>query len=69
MSRWFKKLKNLFFGFQGTAIHCPKCKSLHVNFGESVITGNTEIYPVNCKDCGAGGIITEVWNFESDSLK
>lgn len=30
-----KKLKNILFGFTGTAIHCPYCKSMNVGFGKS----------------------------------
>jgi hypothetical protein len=62
MPRWLRKLKHFLLGFQGTLIYCPKCKGMHVNFGETTIVGNTESYDVNCKDCGAKGKITEVWN-------
>lgn len=67
---WRKRIKNIFFGFQGTALHCPKCKSLSVTFGDSKVTKMLEIssgfvireeYPVYCKDCKAVGHVAEVW--------
>jgi len=61
MKRLLRKLRLLAFGCQGTALHCPKCKSLHVGFGNTTKSGDVETYPVNCKDCGAVGTITEVW--------
>lgn len=68
MSKLRKKIKNILFGFTGTAIHCPKCKSMNVTFGKSTINGNIESYDVKCKDCGAVGNIVETW-FDFDKFK
>jgi len=65
MKLWMKKLKNIWFGFTGTAIHCSKCKSLNVTFGESKFHDKTESYIVVCKDCEAFGLVTETW-FDKD---
>lgn len=65
MRTWMKRFKNIFFGFTGTAIHCPKCKSLNVTFGKSKFKDNTESYIVVCKDCPAFGLVTETW-FDKD---
>lgn len=65
MKTWMKKLKNICFGFTGTAIHCSKCKSLNVTFGKSKFKDNTESYTVRCKDCNAYGLVTETW-FDAD---
>lgn len=61
-----KKLKNIFFGFTGTAIHCPYCKSMNVKFGKSMNKGNVEKYKVSCRDCGAKGHVKETWSKGSD---
>jgi ribosomal protein S27E len=62
MKRWSKRIVGWLFGFTGTAIYCPKCKSMNVTFGDTVINCNAETYDVKCKDCGATGTITEKWN-------
>lgn len=65
MKSWIKRLNNWLFGFTGTLIYCPKCKSSRVKFGEITknegIVGNMETYPVTCLDCGAEGIVSETW--------
>lgn len=68
MIKWnIKRIKNLLFGFQGTAIHCPKCKSLNVSFGKSEIIGNIESYDVKCNDCKSWGKVKETWYKEHES--
>lgn len=61
-----KRIKNLFFGFTGTAIHCPYCKSMHViTVGGSVIRNNDnkwdEHYEMKCCDCGSEALMRETW--------
>lgn len=61
-----KRLKNLLFGFTGTAIHCPYCKSLHVRtMSKSKIEENEhgwdEQYYMKCQDCGADAKMQELW--------
>lgn len=58
----FKRIKNIFFGFKGTAIHCPNCKSMNVTFSNSIFDKDgVESYAVRCRDCGSKGVILEKW--------
>ena len=57
------------FGFEGTLIYCQKCKSPKVSFGKIVKLDKTETYPVKCNDCGAEGIVSETWVYESEESK
>jgi uncharacterized Zn finger protein len=58
---------NLFKKLTGTAIICERCGSKQVHYGNVVKTQEhmrqTMIrYDVSCKDCGASGKVTEVWD-------
>lgn len=58
----FKRIKNIFFGFTGTAIHCPNCKSMNVTFSNSIFhEDGAESYAVRCRDCNSKGIVIEKW--------
>lgn len=62
----WKRIKNILFGFTGTAIHCPYCKSLHVRtLGKSTIVERNgrwdEAYDMVCKDCNAKASMIEIW--------
>jgi len=62
----YKAISNWWFGFEGTLIYCPKCKSPKVKFGEITylkgMAKDVETYPVYCNNCGATGEISETWN-------
>lgn len=62
----WKKIKNLLFGFTGTLIYCPYCKSPHVRtVGKSTIVEKDgewyETYNMQCKDCKSKAKMYEVW--------
>ena len=58
----WKQFKNAILGFTGTAIHCPKCGGLNVEFGSSLICKDREVYNVECRDCGNKGRVVECWD-------
>lgn len=66
--RW---LKNFLFGFRGTAIYCPYCKSYNVEpTTESQILNNGkwhETYHLECKKCHAVAHMTEMWSMKDNS--
>lgn len=61
IKRYFKATMNSFKIYTGLIIHCPKCKSLNIQYGETEIDGEFEIYPVCCSSCNARGAICELW--------
>jgi len=58
-------LKKLLGSYKGTIIYCPNCKSAETTYFNWIHKneGNVKIdeYNIQCNNCGAMGVVREVW--------